>query len=223
MLDEKTIKKFEKAFPFVNDAGINKNKILNSLYHQSIQPGQIILDEVHKCTGIIFVLSGRIRIYKISEDGKEITLYRIGRGETCVLTVACLLGNGEVLFPVAAMAEQVTEAVFMSTEWFRKLFYEIPSMQKFFFSSMSAKFYSMLGLVENITFRRTSDRLIEFLITKTAGGSYPLYSTHEAIASELGTAREVISRLLKELEGQGAVSLSRGKIIYHPKPQAISK
>lgn len=80
---------------------------------------------------------------------------------------------------------------------------------------MSAKFYSLLGLLENVTFKRTSDRLEDFLITKTAGGTYPLYATHESIAAELGTAREVISRLLKEMEVKGQVSLHRGKIVLH--------
>lgn len=81
---------------------------------------------------------------------------------------------------------------------------------------MSAKFYSVLGLVENITFKRTSDRLMDYIISKTAGGAYPVYATHENIASELGTAREVVSRLLKDMESKGIVSLSRGKITYNP-------
>ncbi|NMA67628.1 MAG: winged helix-turn-helix domain-containing protein, partial [Clostridiaceae bacterium] len=99
--------------------------------------------------------------------------------------------------------------------------FEIPAIQRFYFSSMASKFYSVLNLVGNITFKKTSDRLMDFLITKTANGTYPLYSTHEAIASELGTAREVISRLLKEMEGRGLVSLSRGKITFYS--EALSK
>jgi CRP/FNR family transcriptional regulator len=77
---------------------------------------------------------------------------------------------------------------------------------------MSAKLYSVLGLLESITFKRTSDRLMDLLVTKTAGGAYPLYATHESIASDLGPAREVVSRLLKDMEGRGIVRLSRGKI-----------
>ena len=212
MLDEKIIDSLKKAFPFVNELGNKQMQFLSALYYQKIESGMIILDESRKCAGVILVLSGIIRIYKISEEGKEITLYRIGRGETCTLTVACLLGAGEVLLPVAASSEQLSEAVFIPTEIFRKFFYETPSIQKFFFTSMSAKFYSVLALLENVTFKRTSDRLMDFLITKTAGGTYPIYSTHEAVAAELGTAREVISRLLKEMELNGIISLSRGKI-----------
>ncbi|HHU90125.1 MAG TPA: Crp/Fnr family transcriptional regulator [Clostridiaceae bacterium] len=215
MLDEKVKVNLKKAFPFINELGNKQDSFFNWLYHQKLEPGMILLDESRGCSGVILVLSGTIRIYKLSEDGKEITLYRIGRGETCVLTVACMLGTGDIPFPVSAAAEQVSDVVFIPIEIFKKYFYETPSIQKFFFSSMSAKFYSLLGLLENVTFKRTSDRLEDFLITKTAGGTYPLYATHEAIASELGTAREVISRLLKEMESKGQLTLNRGKIMLH--------
>lgn len=215
MLDEKVRMNLKKAFPFVNELGDKQENFFNSLYHQRLEAGMVLLDENRGCSGVILVLSGMIRIYKLSEEGKEITLYRIGRGETCVLTVACMLGTGDIPFPVAAAAEQVSDIIFIPIELFKRYFFEVPSIQKFFFSSMSAKFYSVLGLLENVTFKRTSDRLTDFLITKTAGGTYPLYATHEAVASELGTAREVVSRLLKEMESKGQVSLSRGKIVLH--------
>lgn len=216
MLKHSIIADLEQAFPFINELGAFKESFLELLYYQKFEQGTVILDEGHRCSGVILVLSGQVRIYKLSEEGKEITLYRIGRGETCVLTVACILGVGDIYFPVAASAEQPSEAVFIPVELFRKLFYENPSLQKFFFTSLSAKFYSVLGLLENVTFKRTSDRLMDFLITKTAGGTYPLYATHEAIAAELGTSREVVSRLLKELENKGTVRLSRGKILLNP-------
>lgn len=217
MLDKKIITKFTKAFPFAYELSSNKENFFDSLYYTKIEPDSILLDESERCSNVIFVLSGAIRIYKLSEEGRKITLYRIGRGETCVLTVACLLGVGELAFPVAASAEQASEAVFMPVEIFRKFFFEIPALQKFLFSSMASKFYSVLNLVENITFKKTSDRLLDYLVTKTANGTYPLYATHEIIASEIGTAREVVSRLLKELEGNGRVTLERGKVTFHSK------
>ena len=217
MLNDKVIADIKKVFPFVNELGDKEDQFFNMLYHKKLGPDMVLLDEDKSCSGVVLVLSGIIRIYKLSEDGKEITLFRIGRGETCVLTIACIMGTGDIPFPVAAATEQASEIVLIPVETFKKCFYEIPAIQKFFFTSMSAKFYSLLGLVENITFKRTSDRLTDFLITKTAGGAYPLYATHENIASEIGTAREVVSRLLKEMEGKGQVSLSRGKIIYNQK------
>lgn len=213
MLDTKTFSDLKKAFPFIQDMGPWEDQFMTSAGFQKFQAETVIMDESRNCSGVIFVLSGNIRIYKLSEEGKEITLYRIGRGETCVLTVACLLGTGDVPFPVAAVAEQESMVVFVPVDIFKRLFFDSPSVQKFIFTSMSAKFYSVLGLIENITFKRTSERLKDLLISKTAGGTYPLYATHEYIASELGTAREVVSRLLKEFESSGIVSLSRGKIL----------
>lgn len=213
MLDAKTLNDMRKAFPFIRDLGPSEDLLLSSAGLHHFHAGTLIMDENRNCSGVIFILSGVIRIFKLSDEGKEMTLYRISRGETCILTVACLLGTGDVPFPVSAAAEQDATVVQIPVETFRHLFYESPSVQRFIFSSMSAKFYSVLGLLENITFRRTSDRLMDLLISKTAGGAYPLYATHESIASDLGTAREVVSRLLKEMESQGIVSLSRGKIL----------
>lgn len=217
MLNDRVIADFKKAFPFIRELEKKQNEFINMFYHQKLEPGMILLDVNQRCSGVILILSGIIRIYKLSEEGKEITLYRIGRGETCVLTVACILGTGDIDFPVAASTEQVSEVIYIPVELFKKCFYEIPAIQKFFFTSMSAKFYSLLGLLENVTFKRTSNRLTDFLITKTAGGAYPLYATHENIAAELGTVREVISRLLKEMEREGKLNLSRGKIVLNQK------
>ena len=178
------------------------------------------MDGNGSCSRVIFVTSGLIRIYKLSEDGKEITLYRIGRGETCILTAACLLGQGEVPFPVAATAEQDTTFYALPSNYFKILFYASPPVQRFIFSALSSKFYTVLGLLEDVAFKKTSDRLMDFLIVKTGSGAYPLYATHESVAAELGTAREVVSRLLKEMEIRGQVILSRGKIILLHIPDA---
>lgn len=213
MLDSKTLTDMKKAFPFVRDLRNSEGLLRSSARLHQFDAGTVIMDENQNCSGVIFVLSGVIRVLKLSEEGKEITLYRISRGETCVLTVACLLGTGDVPFPVSAHAEQDATVVLIPVETFRRLFFESQSVQKFIFSSMSAKFYSVLGLLESITFKRTSDRLKDLLISKTAGGTYPLYATHESIAADLGTAREVVSRLLKDMESKGIVSLSRGKIL----------
>jgi Cyclic nucleotide-binding domain./Bacterial regulatory proteins, crp family. len=212
MLDEKTMSEMKLAFPFARELGPSEDLLRNTAWLQQFEAGAVIMDQNQNCNGVVFVLSGTIKISKTSDEGREMTLYRIGRGETCILTVACLLGTGDVPFPVSACAEQDSTVIVIPVDTFRKLFFESPSVQKYIFASMSAKFYSVLGLLESVTFKRTSDRLMDFLITKTAGGTYPLYATHEAIASELGTAREVVSRLLKDMEGKGIVKLGRGKI-----------
>lgn len=202
------------AFPFLADMSAeDRTDLLSHCRHSEIPPETVIMNESIECSGITLVVTGLVRIFKMSDDGREVTLYRIGRGETCVLTASCLLGSGHVPFPVSAVTERETTLVIIPVDAFKRHFDRDTQVRSFLFSAMSAKFYAVLGLVENITFKRTSERLMDLLISKTAGGTYPLYATHEAIAYELGTAREVVSRLLKEFERDGYVRLQRGKVL----------
>lgn len=213
MTTESVHREIESAFPFLRALSREDRALLLAQSRHSLFPaGTCIMDETLRCSGVTLVVNGLVRIFKLSEEGKEITLYRIGRGETCVLTVACLLGNGTVPYPVSAVTEHDTLLVVIPVDVFRRLFETATPVREFVFSAMAAKFYAVLGLVENITFKRTNERLLDLLISKTGGGAYPLYATHEAIASELGTAREVVSRLLKEYEQAGMLSLQRGKV-----------
>ena len=203
----------ENAFPFIKALERDERQQLFSQCRHSVIPaGTIIMNEDIKCSGVSLIVNGLVRIYKLSDEGREITLYRIGRGETCVLTVACLLGSGTIPYPVSAVTEHDTLMFIVPLELFRRLFQNSEPARSFVFSAMAAKFYAVLGLVENITFKRTNERLLDLLISKTGGGAYPLYATHEAIAAELGTAREVVSRLLKEFEQAGMLRLQRGKV-----------
>ncbi len=207
------LKDLEHAFPFIGELSSADRETLLGLCRYSVIPaGTFIMNESIKCSGISLLVTGLVRIFKLSDEGREITLYRIGRGETCVLTAACLLGSSEVPYPVSAITEHDTLMVVVPLEPFRQLFQSCEPVRQFVFSAMAAKFYAVLGLVENITFKRTNERLMDLLISKTGGGTYPLYATHESIASELGTAREVVSRLLKECERDGLLELQRGKV-----------
>lgn len=213
MTRETVLKDLERAFPFISGLpSPDRGSLLGQCRYSVIPAGTVIMNESVKCSGISLFVSGLVRIYKLSDEGREITLYRIGRGETCVLTAACLLGSGTIPYPVSAIAEHDTLMVIVPLESFHRLFQTCEPVRQFIFAAMAAKFYAILGLVENITFKRTNERLMDLLISKTGGGTYPLYATHESIASELGTAREVISRLLKEFEHDGLLEMQRGKI-----------
>jgi CRP/FNR family transcriptional regulator len=203
----------ENAFPFIRSLSPDDRRdLLAQCWHSVIPAGTVIMNEDIKCSGVTLIVNGLVRIYKLSDEGREVTLYRIGRGETCVLTAACLLGSGTIPYPVSAVTEHDTLMVIVPLEFFRRIFNTDEAARNFVFSAMAGKFYTVLGLVENITFKRTNERLLDLLISKTGGGAYPLYATHEAIASELGTAREVVSRLLKEFEQEGMLKLQRGKV-----------
>lgn len=222
MATENILKDLEHAFPFISGLSPADRETLLGLCRYSVIPaGTIIMNESVICSGISLFVTGLVRIFKLSDEGREITLYRIGRGETCVLTAACLLGPGIIPYPISAIAEHDTLMVVVPLEPFRQLFQTCEPVRQFIFAAMAAKFYAILGLVENITFKRTNERLMDLLISKTGGGAYPLYATHESIASELGTAREVISRLLKEFEHGGLLAMQRGKITLKCYPTKV--
>ena len=213
MTTETVMKELARSFPFIGELSPEDRETLLGMCRYNVIPaGTFIMNESIKCSGVTLIVEGLVRIFKLSDDGREITLYRIGRGETCVLTVSCLLGTGTVPYPVSAITEHDTLMVVVPIDHFRHLFQNSDPVRQFVFSAMAAKFYAVLGLVENITFKRTNERLLDLLISKTGGGAYPLYATHESIASELGTAREVVSRLLKDFERDGMLELARGKI-----------
>ena len=213
MPQDKVLKDLEVAFPFIQELSIEyKDQLLSQCRYSTILAETFVMNESIRCSGVTLIVNGLIRIFKLSEEGREVTLYRIGRGETCVLTLACLLGSNNVPYPVSAVAEHDTLMVIVPVDVFHQLFQNCEPVRQFVFSAMAAKFYSILGLIEDITFKRTNERLMDLLISKTGGGTYPLYATHESIASELGTAREVVSRLLKEFERDGILQMQRGKV-----------
>lgn len=213
MIKELFNKSIISAFPFMQELSNDQRvHLLDNCRLNEISADSYLMNESIECSDFTLIISGVVRIFKLSPEGKEVTLYRIGRGEICVLTIACILGAGVIPYPVSAIAEKDTIMAVLPVGLFRKAFNEYEAVRMFIFSAMAAKFYAVLGLVEQLTFKRTSERLLELLITKTGGGAYPLYATHGFIASELGTAREVISRLLKEYEQKGMVKLQRGKV-----------
>lgn len=193
---------FRNAAPEVVD------RILNASEVKSIPRDTTLYRAGDSCKGIGFVLSGWIRVYRIGESGREITLYEIEPGETCILNASCLLSR----FDYPALAETTTdvELLMIPGEVFRRLVDEEPIMRTFVLSLFSDRLGAIMELVEEVAFGRLDRRLSDFLVEKAENGV--LEMTHQAIANELGTSREVISRLLKDMERKGKVRLSRNRI-----------
>ena len=160
------------------------------------------------CSGIAFLLSGSIRVYKCGESGREITLYEIGPGETCILNASCILGNKA--YPANAVTISEGELIMVPAHDFRRLLGSHETMRNFVFSLLSERLGEVMELVNEVAFRRMDERLMEYLVEKSGDGV--LLATHQKIASDLGTSREVVSRLLKDLERQGKLSLARNSI-----------
>ena len=151
-----------------------------------------------------------MRVFKLGEGGQEITLYHVGAGEACPLNVSCILSDRPV--PAMACVEEDVEAIVVPAATFRAWIAEYEPMRRFVFQMFSSRLTEVMSLVEEVAFRRMDQRLARRLADLlTEEGSVEV--THADIAADLGTAREVVSRLLKEFERLGAISLSRGKIL----------
>jgi len=207
ILNKEVENRLKTLFPFLLELPEKTYRtIINSGRYETAHIGETLMEEGRVCLGIALVMSGSIRIYKISETGREVTLYRIRPGETCVLAASCMLGG--MTFPIIAEAEQETELFMIPKQTFETEFARSSVMQRFIFRQNAEKLVDIISVLDDIAFERIDKRLIRYLL---ANGD-TLKTTHEKIAMELGTAREVVSRLLKDFENQGLVGLRRGSV-----------
>jgi len=198
-----------KTFPvFRRSSDVLVNNLLDSASRQSIPAGKQIYSEGDDCSAIAFVLSGEIRVFKTGQTGREITLYEIGPGETCILNASCILSGRS--YPANAVALTDVDVFLVPSAAFRRLVDEHEQMRDFVFTLLSRRLSDVMELVEEVAFGRMDERLLEYLIEKSADGK--LETTHQKIAGDLGTSREVVSRLLKDLERKQTVRLSRNSI-----------
>jgi CRP/FNR family transcriptional regulator len=205
-------RRVREAFPFLAHAETNILDLLATRGTEvSVPTGQVICAEGGECAHMPLVLSGTVRVHKTGETGREITLYRLESGEGCILTAACILSDAE--FPACAVAEAPVEAYAIPAETFRDWVNRFQIWRGYVFDLLARRLDSVIAVVEEVAFRRLDVRLIEYLTAVTLRqGSASIQTTHEAVAAELGSSREVISRLLKDFERAGLVTLARGSI-----------
>jgi CRP/FNR family transcriptional regulator len=200
---------FFRAFAMFRNAPVRLVERLISVgRQQAIPAGKQIYAEGDACSAIAFVLSGEIRVFKVGESGREITLYEIGPGETCILNASCIL-SGQA-YPANAVAAAAVEMLLIPSEAFRKLVDEHEEMRDFVFTLLSRRLSGVMELVEEVAFGRLDKRLMDYLIEKSENGI--LETTHQKIANDLGTSREVVSRLLKDFERKDEIRLSRNSV-----------
>ena len=169
---------------------------------------QTVFYEGDACSYYHLILSGSIRVQKIAENGREIVLYRVKPGETCILTTSCALSSDQ--YPAEGITENEVRAVSIPMERFETLLTQSAAFRQFVFGIYSHRIADLIMLVEEVTFGRMDARLAQCLLKKAH--ERVVTATHQELAAELGTAREVVSRLLKEFEKRDIVALSRGSI-----------
>ena len=200
---------FLKIFPVCrNEQTLQLEKLLTNGVKRNLSKGDSLYFEGDQCQGIGFLLSGEIRVFKIGEIGREITLYEIFPGETCILNASCLLSSQR--YPANAAATADGTILFIPADFFMGMMSASAIMRDFIFSLFSRRFNEIIELLEEVTFGKLNERLSEYLIEKSCNDL--LLTSHQKIANDLGTSREVISRLLKDFERKGQVALSRNQV-----------
>jgi len=184
---------------------------LNTAKKQHISKGVRIPSETDHCHNFIWLLEGRIRVFKNSAHGREITLYRVNPGETCILNLRHLLLGKKYSFE--AVTETDVSILTLTHEQFLSAIDNSHAFRYYILNFMSQSISSMIDLVSEVTFEQLELRLARLLsqLFERSNG-HPLAATHAQLANELGTSREVISRILKEFECQKCIRLARGKI-----------
>ncbi|MCW8897768.1 MAG: Crp/Fnr family transcriptional regulator [Flavobacteriales bacterium] len=181
-------------------------------FSKIFKEGDVIINDHSYIKSIPIVITGSIKVMRTDDDGREILLYYIKSGESCIMSF--LGGLHQDTSKIKAIAEEDTEILFIPTEKLNILMREYPEWLDYMFRLYHKRFEELLDVVNEIAFKKMDERLLNYLENKVALSKSNIISiTHEQMANELGTARVVISRLLKQLETEGIVELGRNKII----------
>ena len=194
-----------KSLPEIRD------KLAAYGFAKSFTDGDVILNENAYINAIPIVTKGSIRVLRTDEDGREILLYYIKAGESCIMSF--LGGMHHDTSKVKAIAEEETEILFIPIDKVSLLIKQFPEWLDYIFRLYHKRFEELLEVVNAVAFKKMDERLLNFIKKKSEiTNSHTLYVTHEQLANELGTARVVVSRLLKQMEESSLVQLGRNKI-----------
>lgn len=166
------------------------------------------------CETYILVVDGSVRVQMLADNGREIVLYRVRSGESCVLTTACLVG--EEAYAAEGVVEEPTAAVVVPRPLFDELMARSEAFRRFIFVGFGRRVAEILETMQDAVFHRVEPRLARHLLAHAADDA--LAVTHRDLAAELGTAREVVSRHLKAFEKRGLVQLARGAVVLADRP-----
>jgi CRP/FNR family transcriptional regulator len=190
-------------------------KMLTKLFEygqqKSFKEGDIILNENAYIKSVPIVISGSMRVMRTDEDGRELLLYYIKSGESCIMSF--LGGLHDDTSKVKAIAEEAAEVLFVPVDKVREMIKEFPEWTEYIFRLYHKKFEELLAVINDVAFKKMDERLLDFLKKKCElSGEKTIHITHEQIAIELGSARVVISRLLKHMEDLKLIELGRNNI-----------
>jgi CRP/FNR family transcriptional regulator len=211
MISAQQQSEFENLFPFIGKADA---RFVDGFYaacsHIELPAGVSICDEGQQCAQLSMLLDGVGRVYKLSPGGREVTLYRVHAGEACVLTASCIMNQDS--FPAMAVTETPVRAIVISPDRVRRWICEERQWQHFIFGLLSHRLASIISVVEEVAFKRIDVRLAEKFARSLEQGETSLQVTHAELAADVGSSREVVSRILKDCADRGMIETGRGSI-----------
>ena len=197
------------AFPtLANAPAATLERIARVSLHRRVPAGTVMFSEHSPCGGFPLVLSGSIRVLQRYPNGRELQLYRVKPGESCLMSGTCLLGDAE--YDAAGIAETEVELLIVPAPEFHALVDEDSTFRRHVFALFSERLSALMQVVEAIASQKLDQRLAALLVNRSPDGE--INATHQALADELGSVREIVSRLLRNFEDRGWVDLGRERI-----------
>ena len=204
---------FESYFPIWDQlTEAQKNRLQGDLISRQVPKGTIIHNGSMNCTGLLLVKSGQLRAYILSDEGREITIYRLFDRDMCLFSASCIMRS--IQFEVVIQAEKDTDLWVIPAETYKSIMEESAPVANYTNELMATRFSDVMWLMEQVMWKSLDKRVAAFLLEEASiEGSLQLKITHESIANHLGSHREVITRMLRYFQGEGMVRLSRGTVV----------
>lgn len=184
-----------------------KQATLQRLFRVKASPGQVLFDTNDPCNMYLLLISGSLRVLQPAINGRELLLYRLNPGESCVLTVSCLLGTKP--YPARAVSESDLVGYGLAKDDFQHLLTQSETFRNFVFSFFDEKILHLMQMIETLAWGQLDQRLASLLLKQ---GDI-ISTTHHKLANEVGSVREVVSRVLKDMEQRGLIQLGRRQIV----------
>ena len=203
---------FQSYFPVWNKlTPAQQERILGSLMERRVSKGTVIHNGSMDCTGLLLVKSGQLRAYILSDEGREITIYRLFDRDMCLFSASCMMNS--IQFEITIEAQKDTTMWVISADTYGRLMKESAVVANFTNEIMATRFSEVMWLMEQIMWKSFDKRLAGFLLEECSlEETNILKITHETIAGHMGTAREVVTRMLRYFQNEGMVKLARGTV-----------
>ena len=203
---------FQEYFPIWDQLDASQqNRLLDALIFRAVKKGTVLHNGSMDCTGLLLLKTGQLRAYILSDEGREITIYRLFDRDMCLFSASCMMRS--IQFDITIEAEKDTALWSIPPEIYQSLMAESAPVANYTNELMASRFSEVMWLMEQILWKSLDKRVAAFLLEESSiEGTRALRITHETIANHLGSHREVITRMLRYFQGEGMVELSRGRV-----------